>query len=217
MEKLEKNPPENGEIKIIVHSEPVSQQSKTNKKKNFKIRMKHIISEAEYYLSGDVHIDIQWYVHEQKHYESSSAYDVDNIIKPLIDALSGKEGILIDDNQVKAINCCWIDFLEYNKEKIEIIIKFIPYEYIQKRTVYFVEFQNSLCLPVWNEDPPKIQKAFIETYEKSLNYRDDWSKKEKSYYVTKLIMPMQRVFHKSRLNGFIIRKLIDVKKELENT
>ncbi len=217
MEKIGKIPPEIGEIKFTIDCAPVSLQSSSDNKNNLRRIIKEIISEAEYYLSGDVHIDIQWYIHEQKRYESSSSADVDNIIKPLIDSISGKEGILIDDNQVQSINCRWIDYPESSKEKTEIIIQFVPNEHIRKSTVYFVEYKNALCLPVWGEDPQQIQKLFIETYEKSLSYRDDWSTREKSYYITKLIMPMQRVFHKSRLNGFTIKKLGDAKKELENT
>lgn len=216
MNKINKNPPDSGEIKLTIASGPVSLQSTPDKKNKLKKVIKEIIFEAEYYLSGDITINIQWYVHEQKRYESGSAADVDNIIKPLIDAISGCEGIIIDDNQIQQVNCRWIDYQENNEEILEILIQFVPDEHIRKKTIYFVEYQNSLCLPVWSEDPPQIQKEFIKTYGKSLQYRDEWNKKENSYYITKLIMPMQRVFHKSKLRGFIIKKLNEAIIDLDN-
>ena len=53
---------------------------------------------------------IEWTVHEQDRYESDAAPDVDNILKPLLDGLCGPEGVLIDDCQVQAVDCRWIDW-----------------------------------------------------------------------------------------------------------
>jgi hypothetical protein len=37
-------------------------------------------------LSGDVQVGIEWTLHEEARYEQDAAPDVDNILKPLLDA-----------------------------------------------------------------------------------------------------------------------------------
>ena len=97
------NPPESGEIKFIIDRPPVSLQSKGNRKKKFKEHVAAKVDTAGFLLSGDVSVRIQWSVHEQKRYETCTSADVDNIVKPLLDAICGPKGILIDDNQVQAV------------------------------------------------------------------------------------------------------------------
>ncbi|MBM3713670.1 MAG: RusA family crossover junction endodeoxyribonuclease [Actinobacteria bacterium] len=212
---LDKLPPENGEIVLHIEKQPVSVNSKNGLRKNdLKVFIKNIVSETEYYLSGDVKIEIEWYVSEQTRYESVSALDVDNIIKPLLDAISGVEGILIDDNQVQNISCSWVDIDPIESEYLIIRIRFIPREHIEKKGIYFIEYNKGFCFPLWENDPIGITKMRIETNEKLLKYRYELETKGFPYSKAKHMMPMQRVFHRSRLSEFSIVTLEDIKKKL---
>lgn len=92
-EHLRKEPPEYGEIVFEVGRSPVSLQSKSAKKREFKDFVSSIVKGTGFLLSGDVKIIIEWRVTEQHRYEHSSAYDVDNIVKPLLDSISvGQRG-----------------------------------------------------------------------------------------------------------------------------
>lgn len=214
-------PPENGEITLEINKQPVSSNSKNrargnngSKRDDLKKYVSSIISETEYYLSGDVKIEIEWYVSEQTRYESASALDIDNIIKPLIDAISGVKGILIDDNQVQPITCCWYDLNPRQTEHIIIRIKFDPREHIAKRGICFIEHEKGFCFPVWESEPIGIMKERIKTDEKLIKYRYELESKGLPYAKAKYMMPMQRVFHHSRLKSFKIIKLEKIKQEL---
>ena len=84
-------PPFSGELTFVVEGPPVSQQSRRSEKDTFAKSIRAQMSECGYLISGDVRIYIEWTLHEQDRYESDAAPDVDNILKPLLDALCGPE------------------------------------------------------------------------------------------------------------------------------
>ncbi len=122
-------PPESGELDIVFSLPPVSQQASSKSKTKFKNSVQEVIKNAEYLLSGDVQIEIEWMIHERERYESDRSPDLDNILKTLIDALCGPNGLLIDDNQVQHISCFWIDWNLY-EEQLKVRIKYLPDEWL---------------------------------------------------------------------------------------
>ena len=121
---LTDSPPESGKIEFSIERAPVSLQAKGKRKREFKKQVAARVEKAGFLLSGDVRVHMQWHVHEEKRYETSTSADIDNIIKPLLDAICGPKGILIDDNQVQSIQCFWVDSYVYDREKIDIRIKY---------------------------------------------------------------------------------------------
>src|ERR1700688_3175599 len=77
---------------------PVSVGSK-NKKKTIQGDIRKCLPDCPYLLSGDVRMEIEWYVSARSRYEQTLHPDIDNIIKPILDALTGPHGLMIDDNQ----------------------------------------------------------------------------------------------------------------------
>lgn len=201
-EHLGKEPPEYGEIVFEVERSPVSLQSKSAKKREFKEFVSSIVKEAGFLLSGDVKIIIEWRVTEQHRYENSSAYDVDNIVKPLLDSMSGPDGILVDDNQVQSIECYWTDIFRDPDEKLIVTMKYVSDEWLPKDGLEFIVFENNLCLPIWSNLKNEHQKMFIERYRAGLDFKDKALRDGVDYTYAKLVMPIQRVFHKGRLEGF---------------
>ncbi|MFP6844844.1 MAG: RusA family crossover junction endodeoxyribonuclease [Thalassolituus sp.] len=206
---LGKEPPEYGEIVFEVNRSPVSLQSKSEKKKEFKDFVSSIVKEAGFLLSGDVKLFIEWRITEQHRYEHASAYDVDNIIKPLLDVLSGPNGVLVDDNQVQSVECYWTDIFHDPDEKLIITIKYVHDEWLPKDGLEFLSFEGSLCLPIWGNIKPEHQKMIIERYESGINFKNKALESGIGYYQAKLAMPIQRVFHKGRLTGFKITSATD--------
>jgi Holliday junction resolvase RusA-like endonuclease len=133
-----KKPPQCGHIKFEVDKSPVSLQAKPNKKNDLKKFIYRLLKDAEYFLTGDVKIEIEWHVHEQKRYEADTSADIDNIIKPLLDSLCGPSGILIDDNQVQCVTCSWLDVYDFESEKIYISINYLDDEFIAKEGLIFI-------------------------------------------------------------------------------
>lgn len=203
-----------GELSLEIQREPVSLQSKTQRKEAFKNYVIKEIENVKYFLSGDISITIEWMIHEQKRYETDRAADVDNIIKPLLDALVGFNGIMIDDNQVQSVHCYWIDGYDIDEESLKVTVKYSPDDFIPKEGLYFVEFSNGLCLPLWNIHDAAAQAIFLQSFETMLSARDKAIKEGMDYYSSKTLMPLQRVFHKTRLQGFEIVSLADARKRL---
>ena len=204
---LTDSPPESGKIEFSIERAPVSLQAKGKRKREFKKQVAARVEKAGFLLSGDVRVHIQWHVHEEKRYETSTSADIDNIIKPLLDAICGPKGILIDDNQVQSIQCFWVDSYVYDREKIDIRIKYIPDEYLPKNGLAFVCMNRNLCIPFYRNHQPEGQAIFISSHERMLALRDKMMNSGMSYYDSKGVMSVQRVFHKSRLQGFDIENI----------
>jgi len=211
---LEKTPPESGEIVFSIDRSPASFQTKGQSKQQYKDHIVEIVKKAGFLLSGDIQIYITWSVHEEKRYESDASADIDNIIKPLLDALCGPTGIMIDDNQVQLVQCSWIDSYIRGKEKIDIRIIYIPDEFVPKDGLAFVNIKNNLCLPFCKHHSPKALSIFISGYEQQFTCRDELTKHGLDYYQSRGEMSIQRVFHKTRLQKFEVMDLDKVRDEL---
>ncbi len=192
-------PPEFGELNFSFDFEPVSLQSNSTKREYVKEEIRKVTKTLNYLLSGDVKVEIQWLVHEQERYESANAPDMDNIIKPILDGLSGPEGVLIDDCQVQTVGSHWIDWTK-KEHKINISIRYIPDDYVSKTNLIFVNLGNNLFIPLQTNLPRKAKEIIIEMLEKGMNLRELILQETGDYYQAKLAMSIQRIFHKSRIN-----------------
>lgn len=191
-------PPEFGELILSFDFEPVSLQSSSTKREFVKNEIRKITSTLKYLLSGDVKVEIQWLVHEQERYESANAPDMDNIIKPILDGLTGPDGILIDDCQVQTIGSHWIDWTKH-EHRINIIIQFIPDEYVTKKNLIFISLDKNLFIPMHSDLPWDVKEIIVTHLEKGMALRNAFLKQTGDYYQAKYFMSIQRLFHKSRV------------------
>lgn len=192
-------PPIFGELTFSFDFEPVSLQSNSQKKEFIKNKIKNITSQVNYVLSGELKIEIQWLVHEQERYESPNAPDMDNIIKPILDGLSGPNGIIIDDCQVQTIGSHWIDWTK-REHKINVNIQFIADEYVSKSNLVFVRVDRNLYMPLQSDLPKEAKILLLDYLQKVIELKNEIYSKTNDYYEAKKIMPIQRLFHKSRIN-----------------
>lgn len=199
-------PPFSGELTFLVEGPPVSQQSRRSEKDTFAESIRAQMSECGYLLSGDVRIHIEWTLHEQDRYESDAAPDVDNILKPLLDALCGPEGVLIDDCQVQAVDCRWLDWTERGQQ-VEITIAFFRDEWVSKEALCFVHLGKGLCFPINKMRPAAAMLMLIDRICGMCSYRDAMLEGGEDYYAAKRLMPIQRVFHRSRVTKFPVVEL----------
>jgi Holliday junction resolvase RusA-like endonuclease len=192
----------------------VSLQAQQKKKQKLKNAIHQVIKGAKYYLTGEVQIEIEWLVHERERYETDSSPDIDNVVKPLLDALSGPHGILIDDCQAQAVSCHWIDWTR-NDHQINFRIKYFPDEWTLKDSLVFVDFGNNLCFPVHSNWTKKVSMIMLDAVEEMLILRQKIEQKTEDYYAAKGVMPIQRLFHRSRLEGQHIVKKDDYRSSLD--
>lgn len=98
-----------GEYELRLESTPASSQSSRAIKDEYKNKIRHIIKDCSNIFVREIGINIEWITSPKSRYETDKTYDIDNIIKPTLDAMSGKDGLFIDDCQVQNVMCYWID------------------------------------------------------------------------------------------------------------
>ena len=200
------------EILITLPVAPVSLQAKSAAKHALKEKLQAITKPLHYLLCDDVAIEIEWRIHERVRYETDYSPDVDNIIKPLLDGLCGPNGILIDDNQVRSISTSWHGWTKQDQE-ISIRIKYETDAYIPKGNLVFIETENSMCFPLQGGLKAKTYWLLIDNLEKRLAKRNHL-RQSHTYEAGQSVMPIQRLFHKSRVQGFPISTLAEFKRKL---
>lgn len=194
-------PAPHGELLFAFDLPPVSQQAKGEAREGFQKAVRERTAAVDFLLSGDVSVAVEWAVSEQARYETDRAPDVDNILKPLLDALTGPAGILIDDNQVQHVSCHWVDSYS-GEESLAIRVRHSPDEWVKKGGLFFVQLAGGLCVPLSKNTPREFQKTVLEIYVKALALRNEALKKGLDYYTASACMPIQRVFHRTRLGAF---------------
>lgn len=193
-------PPEFGELTMSFSLQPVSLQSNTKKKDFVKNEIRKKTQSLNYFLSGDVKVEIQWIVHEQERYESADSPDMDNIIKPILDGLSGPHGIIIDDCQVQTIGSHWIDWNK-KEHRINIFVRYISEEFISKKNLVFVNMGNNLFMPFHTDLPEEANDLLLDHLKTRFDLKNMILEQTDDYYQSKMFAPIQRVFHKSRIHG----------------
>ena len=211
IKKLGIQPPESDELSIRIELPPVSLQSSASAKNKFIQAVRAECSNYSFLLSGDVQVEVTWYVHEQQRYETDRTPDVDNILKPLLDGLSGPEGLLIDDNQVQSICCSWIDWTSRD-EAVEVSLKFFhDEEWVPRGHFRFVQFDKGLCYPIATYYPRELQEAYVSIFEKGFLTRFEAEKQGMNYDDSRGLMPMARIFHRTRIGRFPVVTLEEFK------
>ncbi len=136
--------------------------------------------------------------------------DIDNIIKPILDVLCGRNGIIIDDCQIQNVSSHWED--RYNEsEHFQIEIFYEPDAFFLKESISFVQLQKVLCMPFCKDVRPDALKILLEVFEEQLKSRDELLANGKDYYLARSVMSIQRLFHISRLKDFQVVKIEDLK------
>jgi len=210
IKKLGIRPPDSDTLVIRIALPPVSLQASARSKREFIDKVRSQCSAYSFLFCDDVQIDVTWYVHEQERYETDRSPDVDNILKPLIDGLSGPDGILIDDNQVQSVSCSWVDWTSRNEE-VAVEITCASRGWMPKGYFQFVQFEKGLCYPVATYFPLEIQAAFVSIYETGFAARSSLEGAGAPYEDFRAVMPIARVFHRTRVGDFPVVTLEEFK------
>ena len=143
-------------------------------------------------------INIEWLLHERLRYETASSPDVDNILKPLLDALMGPSGIMIDDCQVQSVQCNWIDW-DSQFQRVRYDIRFMPGEFVRRRDLVFVGIGGSLYMPLHTDMPIELKLCVLDLWESMMHGRDKLVELTGDYHAGQHVMPIQRPFHISHI------------------
>ena len=207
-------PPPPGLIELSFPLKPVSLQAKAESKESLRAAIRTDITNAEYYLSGEVEVEVIWHLHEKERYQGVHSPDIDNILKPIIDALSGVDGILVNDCQVQSVRCPWIDWTK-NDQELDVTLRFQPDDWIRKENLVWVEVSNKLCMPLYSSIKSEAIKMMLVGWQRMFERRTEISNITGSWEDGQKAMPVQQPFHRARLKGFHVVKIKNLLHELE--
>ena len=202
-------PPESGEINFTLPTKPISLQGSSAAKAKLRRDIRAMLTEVGYLLTGEVQVFIEWWIHERLRYEGIHAPDIDNIIKPMLDAMAGPAGIMVNDCQVQAVDVRWLDWTKMD-ERIDIRLRFDQDLYTEKRGLFFVEFPDRGCMPMHDRMPPEFTRSMLVGFQRSFAARDEILEKTESYEAARSVTPLQRPFHRARLAEFETRPIDEV-------
>jgi Holliday junction resolvase RusA-like endonuclease len=193
-------PPDGGELRVVVQGAPVSLQANRDAKLALTRAVRHELAAAQYILTGEVSMDVEWMIHERVRYETDIAPDVDNVLKPIADALAGPAGVIIDDCQVQAVSCRWIDWAA-TSQMLTVSVRYRPDEWLPKPDLAFVHMGHSLYMPVCESSPSEGAALVLSTWQMMFASRAKLLEAGWDYSQAQGVMPVQRPFHKSRIAG----------------
>lgn len=200
-EGLNHVPPDNGTIEISLMREPVSLQASRINKDALKQELQLLTAETKYLLVGDLRVDVIWRLSEQERYETDASADVDNIIKPILDALGGPTGLFVNDCQVQYVACHWFDGPP-GAQVTTINMNFSPDEWMTKECIVFVHMGRGLCMPFDTSRGKEGNLILLDTFMDMIKQRDDCLKETGDYYRAMTLLPTSRIFHRTRVNDF---------------
>lgn len=127
--------------------EIVSVQSRTSRKRDLVEAIHAELSKFKWLISGSVQIEFAWYLHGIDRQETDKVGDIDNITKPVLDALTGPNGILIDDAQIGSVHTFWMsrnEQLSYSVLKLE--VQFSNDDCLDKHNLIFIRYWDAMCV-----------------------------------------------------------------------
>jgi Holliday junction resolvase RusA-like endonuclease len=134
-----------GSLEFKIPGYPVSIQAKKAARDESVTRIKSSFGKIDYFLIGDIHLEFRWYISAKSRYETDENSDLDNALKPTIDAITGLEGLFIDDCQVRSLHVAWSHSMS-GTEYINVRIDFAPDEWCRRDNIIFIDIGQGLCV-----------------------------------------------------------------------
>jgi len=132
-------------INFRIDCEPASAQNKNQKKLKFRSKVHNITSHSEYIITGNCWISIDYYCQHVKRLKNPGAYDIDNIVKPILDSLSGLDGLILDDVLIDRVTVNWID--TPHEEILKIKLEYPDLLYIKKTDLILIKSKSGWSFP----------------------------------------------------------------------
>ncbi len=195
-----------GEAQFVVMGSPASVQSKKTIRESYLNSIRDQFKDFKYILTGEIMLDITWLVSAKNRYETDSKSDIDNCIKPIIDAFTGPNGFFIDDCQIRGLYICW-RHIESADERVIFDFKFQGDQYSLKEELAFIQLDGALCTPVNLNWPNDAKKLWAEMLISNKKAKDALEELGVSYPMVAGFLAGNQPFHRTRVNEFQVLSL----------
>lgn len=163
------------------------------------------LKQFEWLILGKVQIEIHWFLNAVEKQETDKVGDLDNITKPLLDTLTGIDGLLVDDSQINSIHSTWASKNGMIKDSlVKLTINFNNENTISKSNLYFLQISPVIYIPLNFDlnDKNEVEniRLFIEA----------WKLKRTTGggLIKQYLILSEYDFHRTRLNGFNQNQII---------
>ncbi len=130
--------------------------------------------------------------------------DLDNIVKPILDAVTGPDGLLVDDNQVQSLKVMWMTPGTLGTGFQLTFESLHPSDYWTRAGISFVEFSVDRCYMLpggFGEDASWL----VSTYRRMLATYHDLASAGVEDHLARIVLPIPRPFPRARLGRFEVR------------
>ena len=190
-----------GKAEFIVKGSPASVQASKDKRDQYINSIKNQFKPLNYVLIGDIILNITWLLPTKSRYETDAKADIDNCLKPIIDAFTGVDGLFIDDCQLRGLYICW-QHIESEDERVIFEFEFIASEFSLKSELAFVRLEGGLCTPVHLSSPDAAKVIWASFLKSSQASKGVLEKLGVSYPSVAGFLGSSRLFHVTRVKGF---------------
>lgn len=208
--------------KVIVELEfekIVSMQSQKKRQKELINIIHQELGKFQWVISDSVNIELVWYLNAIERQETDKVGDLDNITKPILDALTGENGILMDDSQIGSIHTFWMSRNELKHDNyLRIEISFSNDYCFDKSDLIFIQYEGAVCLPLNVDFNSEISMlgALAVVWARKMHRNTAKKIRKLGADADRFLVQSSYDIHRTRLSGFSkkrIYSLDDFKKE----
>lgn len=206
--KMGEAPSPFGKAEFILMGSPASVQSKKDVRDAYLRSLRNQFTDFKYLLTGELILNVTWFLPAKSRFETDAKADIDNCIKPIIDAFTGPDGFFIDDCQIRGLYICW-RHIESDDERLVFEFDFQADQYSLKNELAFVQLNGPLCTPVnlnWPVAAKTLWAGMIKANEATKTILERLGT---SYPAVAGFLGGGQPFHRTRVNGFTVMTLSD--------
>jgi Holliday junction resolvase RusA-like endonuclease len=195
-----------GKAEFVVHGSPASVQSKKSVRDAYLGSIKKQFSNLKYLLTGEIILNVTWLLPAKQRFETDAKSDIDNCIKPIIDAFTGPDGFFIDDCQLRGLYICW-RHIESGNERLIFEFEFQGDQYSLKEELAFVKLDGALCTPVnlsWPVEAKAMWASMLVANQKGKPALENLGI---TYPAVAGFLGGNQPFHRTRVNRFRVLSL----------
>jgi len=196
-------------VEIVSARDPVSLQASAARKASLKADLAIAVAAGTTgVFTGDLEVIIEWFISPHVRYGTRMVADLDNIVKPLLDAVTGPDGVMFDDNQVQSLRVSWLDPY-VPSVRFRLNFEAISQDgYFLREELFFVEFSPERCFPILGGQSPLAVCLIVHHVDEMLRRHHELVASGAAEHAD-LVLPIQRFFPRSRLGRFVVRPSTD--------
>lgn len=159
-----------GELEVVVIGSPASVQSTKAVRTAYLEKIKAELSRYKFVLTGQIVPEVTWLLPAKSRYETDAKSDIDNCLKPIIDAFTGPDGIFIDDCQLKGLYICW-RHIDSGEERLVFHFEFDSDQWCERSGLVFLRLGNGLCCPVNTTWPRTLRELWVKAMKQGEQFK----------------------------------------------